>query len=236
MPAVTTVLMAAGTLLAYDSSQKAMKQQKAMYEDQKAAQAEAKEDFDKRIDKYEQSEFVPLDIEALKTENVYEELEVDTSAADYAREQFQQQQANILGGLKGVAGSSGIAGLATGLSMQARDQSRQTSLSIGQQLATNRRLALGERANQQASERSLKLANQQGANAFELDKMATLMGVAGQRSYAASAGAAQAQQNIYSLQAAQMGMYGNIIGGVSDMDLGTVGYNSTSGFSYSGPK
>ena len=235
MPAVTTVLMAAGTLLAYDSSQKAMKQQKAMYEDQKAAQAEAKEDFDKRIDKYEQSEFVPLDIEALKTENVYEELEVDTSAADYAREQFQQQQANILGGLKGVAGSSGIAGLATGLSMQARDQSRQTSLSIGQQLATNRRLALGERANQQASERSLKLANQQGANAFELDKMATLMGVAGQRSYAASAGAAQAQQNIYGLQAAQMGMYGDIIGGVSGMKLGTVGYNSTSGFSYTGP-
>ena len=61
------------------------------------------------------------------------------------------------------------------------------------------------------------------------------MGVAGQRSYAASAGAAQAQQNIYGLQAAQMGMYGDIIGGVSGMKLGTVGYNSTSGFSYTGP-
>ena len=141
---IAAVVAAIGVGVSYSQSQKALRQQRDQYEDQKAAQAEAKEDFDKRIEKYEQSEFVPLDIEALKTENVYEELEVDTSAADYAKEQFQQQQANILGGLKGVAGSSGIAGLATGLSMQARDQSRQTSLSIGQQLATNRRLALGE--------------------------------------------------------------------------------------------
>jgi L-lactate utilization protein LutC len=118
MAAVSTIVMAAGVALAYDASQKSLKQQKQMYEDQKELQEEAKEDFDKRIEKYEQSEFVPLDIEALKTENVYEELEVDTSAADYAREQFQQQQANIMQSLKGVAGSSGIAALSTGMSKE----------------------------------------------------------------------------------------------------------------------
>ena len=231
--ATATALTIAATVYGAHVANKSLQHQKQVYAEQKELQEEAKEDFDKRIEKYEQSEFVPLDIEALKTENVYEELEVDTSAADYAREQFQQQQANIMQGFQGVAGSSGVAAMATGLSMQAADQSRQTGLSIGQQLATNRRLALGERAQQQASDRSLRLANMQGANAFELDKMATLMGVSGQKAYAASAASAQAQQNIYALQAAQYGMYGNMVQAASGLPLGTINYTAGQGLSYS---
>ena len=91
------------------------------------------QEFDKRIGDYEKSTFKPLDANALKQENVYEDLTVDTQAADYAREQFQQQQANIMQGLKGVAGSSGVAGLAQSLSMQASQQAQQTQMTIGQQ-------------------------------------------------------------------------------------------------------
>ena len=73
-------------------------------------------------------------------ENVYEDMTVDTQAADYLKEQQQQSQANIMQGLKGVAGSSGVAGLAQSMSNVATGQARQASVGIAQQ----------ERANQQA--------------------------------------------------------------------------------------
>ena len=118
----------------------------------RAERDKAKADFDKRIAKYEKSEFVPLDLEALKTEDIFEEADLSKDvlpAADYAREQFQQQQANIMQGLKGVAGASGIAGLAQSLSNQAVQQARQTGVTIGQQLTQNRRLALQEKSQKQ---------------------------------------------------------------------------------------
>ena len=174
----------------------------------------AKAEFDKRIAKYEAMEYVPLDLEALKTENVFEDVDLTKDvlpAADYAREQFQEQQANIMQGLRGAAGTSGIAGLAKSLSMQAVDQARQTSLTIGQQLAQGRRLALQEKSQKQMQERQIILSNMQGKNQFELDKMATLMGVAGQRTYAAGASLAQQQQNIMNLQAANTQMWASSI-------------------------
>ncbi len=73
-------------------------------------------------------------------ENVYEDMTVDTQAADYLKEQQQQSQANIMQGLKGVAGGSGVAGLAQSMSNVATGQARQASAGIAQQ----------ERANQQA--------------------------------------------------------------------------------------
>jgi len=73
-------------------------------------------------------------------ENPYEDMTVDTQAADYLREQQQQSQANIMQQLKGVAGGSGVAGLAQQMSNIATGQARQASAQIAQQ----------ERANQQA--------------------------------------------------------------------------------------
>lgn len=186
---------------------------------------EAKADFDKRIEKYEKSEFVPLDLDKLKTENVFEDMDLTEGvlpAADYAREQFQQQQANIMQGLRGTAGASGIAGLAQSLSMQAADQSRQTGITIGQQLAQGRKLALMEKSEKQAQERQVILSNMQGKNAFELDKMATLMGVAGERTYAAGASLAQQQSNILALRGQQNQLWMEAIGATdwSKLDFG----------------
>tara|TARA_S200002703_G_scaffold160063_1_gene176448 strand:- start:10107 stop:11003 length:897 start_codon:yes stop_codon:yes gene_type:complete len=74
-------------------------------------------------------------------ENVYEDATVDTRAADYLKEQQQQSQANILSNLKGVAGGSGVAGLAQQMSNISAGQAKQASMQIAQQ----------ERANQQRS-------------------------------------------------------------------------------------
>tara|TARA_Y100000385_G_scaffold285335_1_gene345072 strand:- start:2024 stop:2731 length:708 start_codon:yes stop_codon:yes gene_type:complete len=193
---------------------------------------ESEADFDRRLKAYEKSEFQPLDAEALEQENIFEDLEVDTEAADYAREQFQQQQANIMAGLRGAAGASGISGLAQSLSMQAKDQAKQTQLTIGQQLQQNRRMQMQEQARLNAQERQIQLANMEGARQFELDKMSTLMGVSGQKIAGAQQAIAQRQQ-----------MYGQIAGAVGNIAgavIGGIGYNPAADkgerFSFGGNK
>ena len=167
-------------------------------------------EFDKQLAAYEKSEFQPLDAEALKQENIYEDLTVDTQAADYAREQFQQQQANIMQGMRGAVGSSGVAGLAQVMSNQAAQQSKQAQMTLGQQLQQNRRLQMQEQSRLQGQERQIQLANMEGARQFELDKMSTLMGISGQK-------IAGAQQAIASNQAAMGQIWGAVgtIGGAA---------------------
>tara|TARA_A100001515_G_scaffold36759_1_gene28908 strand:+ start:11215 stop:12177 length:963 start_codon:yes stop_codon:yes gene_type:complete len=86
-------------------------------------------------------------------ENVYEDMTVNTQAADYLREQQQQSQANIMQGLKSVAGSSGIAGLAQSLSKIAAGQAQQASAQIAQQEQANKKLAAAETSRLQKLER-----------------------------------------------------------------------------------
>ena len=168
--------------------------------------------FDAYRDTYEASEFEALDRDALRRENVFkgqenimEEMEVDNQAADYARRQFSQQQANIMQGLKGAAGTSGISGLAQSLSDQAARQAEQSRVTIGQQLQQNRRLKLQEQAriNQQVlmeesrlsqADRAVQIANLEGARQFEIDKMTTLMGMSGQKIAGVNQQIAQTQQ------------------------------------------
>jgi len=168
--------------------------------------------FDAYRDTYEESEFEALDRDALRRENVFkgqenimEEMEVDNQAADYAKEQFQQQQANIMQGLRGVAGTSGISGLAQSLSNQAVKQAEQSRVTIGQQLQQNRRLKLQEqsRINQQVlmeesrlsqEDRAAQIANLEGARQFEIDKLSTLMGLSGAKIAGVNQQIAQTQQ------------------------------------------
>jgi len=140
--------------------------------------------FDEMRETYEQSKFQALDREALRRENIFEgqenifanqenifadqenimeDMEVDNEAADYAREQFSQQQANIMQGLRGVTGASGAAGLAQTLSGQASKQAKESQLTIGQQLQQNRRMRLQEqsRLNQQERTEQSRLNQQQ---------------------------------------------------------------------------
>lgn len=77
------------------------------------------------------------DLENPYAENIYEDLTVDRQGADYLREQQQQSQANIMQQMKGVAGSSGVAGLAQQMANVGSQQARQASAQISQQERQN---------------------------------------------------------------------------------------------------
>jgi len=191
---------------------KARKQARADQRRYEQQLATANAQLDERMDQYEQSKFTPIDPDIMDRENIYEDLEVDMEAVDYAREQFQQQQANIMQAYRGVAGASGIAALAQSLSNQAKEQARETRIDIGKQLADNRKLKLREQAQREAEIRAMKIANIEGERQFELDKMSTLIGVAGQRVAGAQGGVAQASQNRLAAQGQMFSMASSLIG------------------------
>tara|TARA_R100000353_G_scaffold68508_1_gene53087 strand:- start:596 stop:1414 length:819 start_codon:yes stop_codon:yes gene_type:complete len=91
-------------------------------------------------------------------ENIYEDLGVNTQAADYLREQQQQSQANILQQFRGVAGGAGAAGLAQALANLSDKQAREASAKIAEQEAENKKLRL-------------KGEQQRRVGQFELDKL-----------------------------------------------------------------
>jgi hypothetical protein len=73
-------------------------------------------------------------------ENPYEDVTVNQQQAQFQSQQQAQSQADILGGLRGTAGGSGIAGLAQAMANQSALGTQKISASIGQQEAMNQRL------------------------------------------------------------------------------------------------
>lgn len=73
--------------------------------------------------------------------NTFEDLTVNTQAADFAAQQNQQNLANIMGGLAGSAGGGGVAALAQSLANQQQQATQQAAASIGAQEAQNQQLA-----------------------------------------------------------------------------------------------
>ena len=156
-------------------------------------------------------------------ENVYEDQTVDLKAAEFAKEQSQQNAANIMANLKGAAGGSGVAGLAQVLANQGAKQAQQAAADIGRQEQGNQARARAEAGRLQQldveGEQQRDLLERKGAQEveqFDLDKQDKMLEIAGQR----QAAAAQAMDN----EAAQwdqfaMGAAKTIIGGVSDVRL-----------------
>lgn len=175
--------------------------------DRLAAEAE----FDRRLKIYEDSTFQELDPDDYKQENVFEDVQVDNQAVEFASEQFKQQQANIMQAFKGVAGGSGVGALAQGLSNQAAKQAKESQIYITKQLAENKKLKLAEQSRLNQQQTQLELSNVLGRRQFEADKMATMIGVAGQK-------VAGANQKIANVQA----MTGQIIGGLSQIAASAV--------------
>ena len=213
----------------------------------KAEQRAARERLEQAKEKFESIEYKnPYeDLTNPYAENVFEDMTVDTQAADYLREQQQQSQANIMQGLKGVAGSSGVAGLAQSMSNVATGQARQASMQIAQQ----------ERANQQARLQGEQL-KQKGQ--FGVDKMqaqgelykrqqenartASMYGLSIDRADAADAARSTARsQFIGGLGQAAAGIAGNYAAGGSrsgklgtdifDISGGALGTNPSQGMS-----
>ena len=89
----------------------------------------------------------------LNMENTMEDLTINQRQADFERQSFQQSQANIMQGLRGAAGGSGIAALAQSLAQQGQIAAQRSAASIGQQEAANQRAAAQQAAAIQARER-----------------------------------------------------------------------------------
>tara|TARA_Y100000592_G_C5376814_1_gene271392 strand:- start:224 stop:850 length:627 start_codon:yes stop_codon:yes gene_type:complete len=138
-------------------------------------------------------------------ENTAEDLTVNTQAADFAAQQNQATQANIMSQMSGAAGGSGIAALAQSMANQASQQTQAASASIAQQEASNQAAAANQAAANQMAER-------QGASAargLQYEKTGTMLGMAQQRKGAADAAREQAKQQV-------IGGIGQVGGAVSD--------------------
>ena len=106
-------------------------------------------------------------------ENPMEDMTIDMRAAEFQAQQGQQQRANILGALRGAAGSSGIAGLAQTMANQGQLQAQAMAANIGMQ----------ERQNQMMSARmsgQIDMTERGGAamvQSAEMGRQSTLLGI-----------------------------------------------------------
>ena len=159
-------------------------------------------------------------------ENPFEDLTVNQEAARFQMEQASQQRANIMAGLQGAAGASGIAGLAQALANQGTVQARQASASIAQQEAQNQvRAAQGQLRTDmlirqgEAAVQSAEFGRESTLYAAELGELAgargMLSGALGNQMAGFSA--------ISQMNAARMGMYGDIIGSAASAAMGPAG-------------
>jgi len=135
-------------------------------------------------------------------ENLYEDLTVDRQGADYLREQQQQSQANIMQQMKGVAGSSGVAGLAQQMSNIATGQARQASASISQQERQNELYrAKGEQARQKGSfgfDKMMREAQYKTVDLREQERMENMYGLGLDRLSAADKARSTARSGVLS--------------------------------------
>jgi len=181
------VATAAGTgLSSYLTYSTAQKNRQQAREDAKKAREERKikqDALDVAKQKYKDRK---IENPFAGMENVFEDLTVNQQAAQFQTEQIAQQQANIMQQMKGVAGASGIAGLAQTLANQGALQTQRASASIGQQEAANRMAAARGAAQLQSVERQGAQWQQQ----TEMDREATMLGM----DFAAATGANKAYQ------------------------------------------
>lgn len=136
--------------------------------------------------------------------NVYEDLTVNTQAAEFQMEQAGQQRTNIMQGLRGAAGSSGIAGLAQALANQGQMQARQVSIDIGKQEQQNQMM---ERQAASASDMAFR-GGEASLQEMEASRQSTLLGIQMGQTSGANSAVQQSYANQMSAGANQANMYG----------------------------
>ena len=125
-------------------------------------------------------------------ENSYEDLTVNTQAADFTAQQNQANLANTMSGLQGAAGGSGIAALAQSMANAGAQQSQAASASIAAQEGANAKLAAqGSMQNQQA-----EIAGATAARGLEYQKTGGMLSMAQNRLGAANAARSAATSSI----------------------------------------
>lgn len=122
--------------------------------------------------------------------NTFEDLTVNTQAAEFAQQQAEQGRADILGNLAASAGGGGIAALAQSLANQQTQAAQAAAASIGQQEQRNQQLAA-------QGEQQMQLTRGQGeamSQRLEMEKTGNLLQMAAGRKQAADAARQQALQ------------------------------------------
>ena len=149
-------------------------------------------------------------------ENKMEDLTINQKQAQMANQQFAQSQANIMDGLRGAAGGSGIAALAQTMAQQGQLAAQKSGAMIGQQEAANQAAAAGQEASLQLKERSgaADVANkiaagEQQSQQLEMKKQGALLDMANQQH-------TDAKKQVADTQAAKDAAWGDTIGGVGD--------------------
>jgi len=180
---------------------------KAERNKQQAALNKQKEEY--KAMKFE-NPFADMDNVYAGMENVYEDLTVNQQQAQFQAQQGNQRRADIMQGLKGAAGSSGIAGLAQAMANQGQLQTQQISASIGSQEAANQQLKARGAESIQQQERQGAAANQiagrqgdQFVQQAEMDRQATLLGMQMGEATGANQAFQQSQANQMNAQMAQ---------------------------------
>ena len=154
---------------------------------------------------------------AANMENTFEDLTVNTQAADFAAQQQQASLANTMSGMNQAAGGSGIAALAQAMAGQQSANAQSAAASIGQQEQRNQMAAAKGAANVQ----SAQIQGAQAARDAEAAKTETLLGMSQNRLAAANEARAQATQAITS-------GIGNVVGGVGGaLEAGGLGSDIT---------
>jgi hypothetical protein len=142
----------------------------------------------------------------LNMENTMEDLTVNQQQAEFEKQNNMQNQANIMGQMRGAAGSSGIAALAQSLSNSGSLNAQKASATIGAQETANQKLERDEASKIQGLERSGDLMSRQ----MKFGKIDTLMGM--------SAGDVTNAQNMQmSGNAQMMAGIGDAAGGITDL-------------------
>lgn len=158
-------------------------------------------------------------------ENVYEDAQVNLKQAEFEKEQSQQSMANVMAGMQGSAGGSGVAGLAQVLANQGVKQAQQSSLSIGAQEQQNQQKMVAESGRLQQmkveGEQKRDMMEREGQKevvAYDMDKQAKMLDLSMQRSGAANDAVDQQNQQIDAMftGAAQAGL-GMATGGLSSI-------------------
>jgi len=160
-----------------------------------------------------QNKFAGLENKYEGMENRFEDMTVDMRAADFQAQQGQQQRANIMQGLRGAAGSSGVAGLAQSLANAGSMQSQQISAGISQQERQNKMMSAQEGSRIDMTQRGagMQLQSQQAQGAMATQQM-QMQGAAQQQGMILEGAAAQ-QAAQASQQATLLGMdYGALAG------------------------
>ena len=146
----------------------------------KREQRQAQQEFSRNKARYE-----GLDTSNQYTnlENTYEDLTVNTQAADFAAQKQQQVLANTMSGMQGAAGGGGIAAIAQAMAGQQSANMQAASADIARQESSNQAAQAQMAGNLQMAERS----GAEKSRAAELDKTETMLGMSQARLGAANA-------------------------------------------------